>query len=299
MRTRTTYLTLLATLLAGAALTVVSCTPDATSPRASTAAAPDPQIVQSKVQELRDKYGWIGQYHTDGLSYIYTQLAKGADKPRKKEDLCRIAAKALKEFHRKSRARDIPSNLVDPSLVNEVCGEYANTGSISATVVSEFIDIRTPRTDLSYEATSYLNQLANLPITATSRSQFLAEVYSIESQAAATLPESEAGAVTAVASIAVSSANYWEENLSSWEALSGSATAYNLATSGTSGGIGNRGPVYGWGASARTFGKILGADILAGARSASVAWFLGPIAWDAAAASALWASAAVTLALIF
>jgi hypothetical protein len=296
MRTRTTYLALLATLLTGTALTIVSCTPDATAPGATSVATIDPNATQNKVQQLREKYGWMGQYHTDGLSYIYTQLAKGAGKPRSKNEICRIVAKAAKEFHKKNRGREIPTTFVDPSLVNEVCGEEATPSSINKTVVSGFIDIHAPRTDLSYVATSYLDQLAALPISSTSRAQFLSAVYSIESQAAATLPESEAGAVTAVASIAISSANYWETNINSWVAL-GSAVAYTKVPNGKSGTDGLT-PVYGWGPMARNMGKVIGADIVGGARVVATGWFLGPIAWDAAAVGALWASGVALVALM-
>jgi hypothetical protein len=297
MRTRTTYLALLATLLTGTALTVVSCTPDATAPGATSVVTIDPNVTQAKVQQLRDKYGWMGQYHTDGLSYIYTQLAKGAGKPRSKDEICRIAAKAAKEFHKKNRGSEVPATFVDASLLNEVCGEASTSSSINRTVVSGFIDIHAPRTDLSYAATSYLDQLAALPISSTSRAQFLSSVYSIESQAAATLSESEAGAVTAVASIAISSANYWEVNLNSWLAL-GPAVAYTKASNGRSGGTEGLTPVYGWGPMARNMGKVIGADIVGGARTVATGWFLGPIAWDAAAVSALWASGVAVVALM-
>lgn len=296
MRTRTTYIALLATVLAGTALTVVSCTPDATAPSANSVAVPA-QTTEQKVQELRDKYAWIGQYHTDGLNYIYAQLAKTSSKNRKKDDVCRIVAKALKEFHKKTLGRDVPSNLVDPSLANEVCGDEAAPGSVNKNVVSGFIDIRSPRMDMSYAATSYLNQLSSLPYFATSRSQFMNTTYSIESQAAATLPESEAGAVTAVAAIGRSSADYWEPNVSAWAALSGpTMVPYTIITNGTSGGLG---PVYAWGPGAKALGKVLGADLLSGARTAAVSWFLGPVAWDAAAANALWGSGVAGAMLLF
>jgi hypothetical protein len=206
-------------------------------------------------------------------------------------------ARAAKEFHKKNRGGEIPATFVDPSLVNEVCGEEATSSSLNRTVASEFIDIHAPRTDLSYAATSYLDQLAALPISSTSRAQFLSGVYSIESQAAATLPESEAGAVTAVASIAISSANYWETNMDSWLAL-GSAVAYTKTSSGNSGGTDALKPVYGWGPMARNMGKVIGADIIGGARTVATGWFLGPIAWDAAAVSALWASGVAVVALM-
>jgi hypothetical protein len=301
MRKRLMYFAIVASV--AATLTVVSCAPD--SPSSATSIT-YPKVAQQKLQDLQNTYGWIGKYHTDGLAYMYTQLTKD-NKKKSHADLCRIAAKAVKEFNRASRHRDIPAGYVDPALTSEVCPDDSN--GVSETVLTAPGQAAQPRHALSSAAQNYINQIVAIANTATTRSGYVNGILNIETQAVG-LPGDEAGAVIGVASVALSSLDYWEANLDAWVSIPGTiATAYSLSpldmSSATLNSVGapsftprNVGK---WWQNpyVRGFGKVLGADAVAAARTVYLAWELGPIGWDAAAASALWASGTTTLSLLF
>lgn len=304
MRTTLKYLAILAGI-AAATLVAESCAPDGppTAP-----ARQDPHVAQQKLQDLRDKYGWIGKYHTDGLGYMYAQISKGNGKPRSRAEVCKIAAKATKEFHKSARHGDIPAAFVDASLMNEVCPADGEASKPSKTILAGTGGISSPRSDLSEEASNYINQIVAISGNSTSRYALESGVRSIESQATA-LPADEAGAVEAVASVALSSVDYWEANLDSWVSLPGARPiAYSLSpldmTAATVGTIAAPAlnPRYGkWWQNPyiRGFGKVLGADAVAAGRAMFMSWEMGPIAFDVAAASALWASGSTAVILIF
>lgn len=299
MRTRNTYVALLLALTAGTALTTVSCTRDATAP-GSGGAASGPQVTQAKVEDLRQKYGWVGQYHTDGLAYVYTQLSKSEGKLKTRADMCRLATKALKEFHKSARQGDVPTALMGASFQNEACVSDSEVASVRQTILA--LPARIPRRlDLSRAATNYMDRIGALADNATSESDFIGQVNAIEYEAAARLPESEAGAVSAVASVARSSVQYWQQNLGAWSTMPG---ALPLAYSRDVGGVPMQ-PVAGywpdwwWNPAATGFRKVVGADILAGARTFYLAWELGPVSWEAVAASALFASITTAIALLY
>jgi hypothetical protein len=301
MRTTPKYFLILA-VMAGAAVVSASCASDGPSTAPVSAS---PQVVQSKLQDVHAKYDWIGKYHTDGLAYVYDQLAKSDGKPRNHAQMCKIATRAIKEFHRAQRHADVPAGLVDPSLINDVC-PTGEDGKTSKTVVVSGV---TRKADLSPGAVSLIDQITYLTNTATSRSMLINGILNVESQSAF-LPPDEAGAVIAVGSIALSSLDYWEANLSAWVGLPTTlATAYSLSpldmTRATviSTAAPIVGPRYGTGWWQNPFVKgfrgVLLADALAAARSIYVSWYMGPIGWDAAACSALFASVASALALLF
>jgi hypothetical protein len=302
MRKTLTYFAIVASV--AATLTVVSCVPDSPS---SAASITDPKVAQQKLEDLQNTYGWIGKYHTDGLAYMYTQLTKD-NKKKSHADLCRIAAKAVKEFNRQARHRDVPVGLVDPALTSEVCP--ADSDGLSETVMITPGQATQPRHALSSAAQNYINQIVGLANTLTTRSAYVNGILNIENQAVG-LPSDEAGAVIGVASVALSSLDYWEANLDAWVSIPGTmATAYTLSpfdmTAATLNSVSAPSfrPRYVGGKwwqnpYVRGFGKVLAADGLAAARTIYLAWELGPIGWDAAAAAALWASGTTTLALLF
>ncbi len=304
MRTTLKYPSTIASL--AAALSIMSCAPD--SP--PTAPVPvETRSAQQKLQDLQNKYGWVGQYHTDGLAYVYTQLAKGKGKPRTKADLCRTIAKATKDFHKAARHTDIPAGLIDPSMMDGTCPADDATRNVRSSVTSLPMSQARVRSELSGAATDYIDQIAVLAGSATSRQALLNGVNSIESQAAS-LPTEEAGAVVAVGSVAVSSAYYWEANLNSWLDLSGvplptySVSAHDLTASTVasvaSSTTGRRFSIPWWrNPFVMGFQRVLVSDALAAARVLYAAWEAGPIVLDAAAAAALWASSLAAITSIF
>ncbi|HUQ48202.1 MAG TPA: hypothetical protein VM053_08170 [Gemmatimonadaceae bacterium] len=290
MRTTPKYFLILA-VMAGAAVVSASCASDGPS---TGPARDDLRMVQANLKDAHDKYDWIGKYHTDGLAYVYSQLAKGGGKARTQKEMCGIAAKATKEFHKAQRHGDVPAGLVDPALVGNTCP--SDDGGISSkTVLASGL---TRKTDLSSGAVSLIDQITYLTSTATSRSALVDGVLNVESQAGYLSPD-DAGAVIAVGSVALSSVDYWEANLDAWVALPGTmATAYSVsATAPTTG------PRYGAGwwqyPVVKGLRKVLAADALAAARSVYASWYMGPIGWDAAAAASLFASATTAVALLF
>lgn len=305
MRKRTTCVALMLATLAGTALIATSCTPDTTDPIAKP--IDDATVALQKLEDLREKYGWVGKYHTDGLAYIYARLAKNKNAIRSKSDACREAARALKDFHRTARHGEVPSAFVDPSIFEEVCGVPIDANSISRNVSVSSSGTRVRSTELSAAANDYLNQITLAVDGATSRAGLFSSINAIELNAAGTLPESEAGAVEAVASIAFSSADYWEQNLSSWVTLSGVAPVAYSVFVGTAkdpsrsliSPFGFLPPSWWSNAFLRGYLKVLGADVAAGARTAYMSWMAGPIGWDASAASALWASGTMAIGLLF
>lgn len=300
MRTRTTYVALLFAVVAGSALTLVSCAPDETTTPDAVSVAPNPQVTHEKVLELREKYGWIGKYHSDGLAYIYSQLAKKDGTTRNRVDMCRLATKALKDFHKSARIGEVPTGLLGPSFQNETCLDEAEVAPLRRSVLA-FLPGAAPRADLSAAAMSYIERLGAVPDNSTSLYEFLTQVDAIEYEAAATLNSDEAGAVSAVAAVARSSVHYWEENLDSWLSLPGALPMpYSVSVGGIPGGPTNvKYPSWWNNPAVKGFRKIIGIDIMAGGRTAYTAWALGPIGWEAVAASALFGSATATVALLF
>lgn len=295
MRTTPKYFAILA-VIAGASL-FSACASD----RPPTAPVKvDAALTQQKLQDLHDKYDWIGQYHTDGLAYMYKELAKGSKKPRSHAELCKIAAKATKEFHKMARKGDVPVNAEDPALLAEVC---PSEGGVNATILVAPNGLPSARADLSPGATNLIDQITSIANTATSRAAYVNGVQNAEAQAVY-LPSDEAAAVIGVGSVALSSLDYWEVNLDVWKGINGPVAAYSVSArdmaSATVMSIAASTitPRYAGGPGSYA-AKVLGADALAAARSIIVSWFLGPIAWEAAAANAVFASGAAAIALLF
>lgn len=297
MRTTLKYFAILAST-ASAALISASCASDGPPTAPATT---DIAVAQTRLKDLHDKYDWIGQYHTDGLAYVYSQLTKDNGKPKSRADICKIAAKATKEFHKMARKGSVPAGLVDPSLNNEVCPD--DFGSARKTVILSGTN-GSHRTDLSAEAVNLMDQIVTITNSSTSRYAYVTGVENVEAQAVY-LPPDEAGAVIAVGSVALSSVDYWEANLSNWVSISTTRpAAYSLTALDMSGAIVSSvsapslAPRFGpWWSS--PFGRVLAADAMAALRTAYISWMLGPVGVDACVANALWASTAAALSLLF
>ncbi len=303
MRTRYTYVALLTAIAASAMAGIVSCTAESTAPGSTMRA--DSLVVRQKIDDLRSRYAWVATYHTEGLHYIYLALAR-AGQIRGKADACRIAARAVKEFHRRTRYSEVPAALVDPAITSEVCGSQEGSTAVRATVLGSSLERGARANELSAPALDHINQVIAAVDVATSRAGLAQSLYSIEYSAAASLPESEAAAVSTVSAIALTSADYWDANLTQWfETTTQQATAYSrvanegspFVTSGTT--MSSLGPRSWWGNPyVRNYLKIVGADAAGGGRVIATSWMLGPISWDAAAAAALWMSAGAFIALL-
>jgi hypothetical protein len=287
--------------VSGAAITAVACTPDATAP----AAVDETRIAtDKKVQELRDRYGWVGQYHTDGLEYVFAELSKSRGKS-SRDQACRIAAKALKEFHKQARKGEVPFGLVDPAIEAETCGEEMTSGGVSKNIL-----IGNPRvatSDLLPHTVAYIDQVnqavAGAAAAGVTRQGLLNQLMTIQWSAVANLPPDNAGAVVAVVSIALSSLDYWEANMHNWISLD-IAKQYSRAPGASSllpiADIASFTRPNWWSHPfVQGYLRVVSADVAGGARTIYVTWRLGPIGWDAAAAAALWSSVTMMMSLLF
>ncbi|HEX2722088.1 MAG TPA: hypothetical protein VHM24_04165 [Gemmatimonadaceae bacterium] len=311
MRTRNTYVALLLAAGVGTALTVVSCAPDSTAPRRATLPV---RAAEEKVLDAREKAGWIAKYHSDGLAYVYAQLAKTDGKPRTRAESCRLAIKAIGEFHGAARGSALPTALLGPSFNSDACLAASEVAPLRRSVFAG-LPATARQNDLSPAATDYIERIGAVADNSTSDYDFLSQVDAIEAEAIAVLPASEAEAVSAVAAVARSSLSYWNENLESWMTLPGalpmpysvgigdasaaSASAVSASAVSAFAVSGSTGTKSWWtNPAVAGFRKILSADILSGARTAYLAWAAGPIAVEAVAASALFGSATTTIALL-
>ena len=293
MRTRSRCRTALLTL--SLSTLAIACTPDATAP-----AHLDPErvAIDRKVDELKARYGWMGKYHTDGLEYVFAELNRVRGKPAK-YDFCRIAARAVKDFHRLARRGEVPFQFVDPGIESETCG--AEVGS-TRLVKNVMVTPRAATHTLSPLATSYIDQVVTAIHSATSRQALVNQLLTIQYAAVTNLPFDEAGAVVATVSIAISSAEYWELYLERWINLPGQiATPYSKASV-----LGPIAALFQWTwptwwshPFVANYRKVVAADAIAGLRVIYTTWRLGPIGWDAAAAAALYGSVTTALSLMF
>jgi hypothetical protein len=199
---------------AGLALTAVSCRESSTEPQLR---APDPLEVSTdrKVAELRAATDWMGDFHTGALTYVQTQLAAAKQTARTTIDRCKVASKAFKDYTKAFRRNGAPLTLPADFEAGLGCETGLPVGS-QATVLIDKPDEVTPRHDLSTQAQAYLTRIESAVDASVTDDQFVATVYSIEAEAAATLPAAEATAVFGTGAIAVSSAEYWGDNLDGW-----------------------------------------------------------------------------------
>jgi hypothetical protein len=278
-------------------MSVAACTPDAPQPVAPGVIDEPARIAADRrADDLRNQYDWLGKYHTDGLIFVYDRLAETKGRLKNRRDLCKAAAKAVKEFHRIARKSDVPLNLVDPSLALEVC---AAEKAVSPDGIAMSRDPGV-RANLSPAAVSHIDQVYTAINSATSRSALLNALRSIEYSAITSLPNLEAGAVVGVVSIAMSSVDYWEANLDNWVTLPGLSTPYSRDVVLKPGAPLAAGMPRWWNIPfIQGYRRVLIADALGGARVLYTTWMAGPVGWDAAAAAALWSSTSMALSLLF
>ena len=298
MRMKSAFFAILLAVTAGTTLTISACTDDSTAPAPANDNAQ--VVLEKKVKDLEDKYGWMGRYHTDGLEFVFGKLKENSGKSNP-EPVCKVAAKAVKEFHKAARKGELPVHLVDPSLDAEVCPASDNGKAPNKNIM-----VGSPRVTaaLSAEAANYIDRIATAINSATTRSALLNELRNIQYSAAVSLPGTEAGAITAIVSIAISSMDYWEANLDAWVAMPGvihvpyvraaepggtfTGQQYSLIT-----------PRWWTHPAVRAYLRIVAADAIGAGRVIYTTWALGPIGWDAAAAAALWSSTTMTLSILF
>jgi hypothetical protein len=272
--------------------TVVSCSKDSTAPQGQSASA---QVKQQKNSDAQERHKAAGKYHTDGLTYVYSKLAQG-NKRSTKGEKCRVAMAALKEFDKAYR-KDAKSTAF---VSDNVCGAPGATGDLpqfGEESVSSFVG-----TGFSPAAAVMLDQIRNVTSSHTSSSGVVSTVTGVENSAAAKLNPAEAGAVTELGSVAISSAEYWEANTEKWRGLSLTPGGIrNQISASATEGIKSAGLFARPRASISSSccGGIASADITAFASALIQGWLLGPFDLEQASYRATVASIIAAIRLVF
>lgn len=264
-------------LLTVVSATIVSCSKDSTSP-APVTVRDEPQLSQQKLVDVQNRYGWTGRYHTDALADIYAKLSRGKSAASKSEK-CRAGVAALREFN-KSFSKDGKSKGVADDFLNaeDPCGVNGQTGGQA--------QIGTPPS-LSPKAAAMLREIPDLFESGASAAAIVSRVTSIENEANTSLSAAEAGAVVSLGAVAISSAQYWNANLSSWRKIPSGGVASSVQIPTTS-----RSSVSLSDFSAEMSGDVsIGkADAMAFFSTLLAGWWLGAIDIEVAAIRAVIAS---------
>lgn len=264
------------------AVTAVSCTNTDTATSPPSAGAAGDVDAETKVSDLRQKYGWTGDYHTRALEHSYRHLMKHKAGSLSAAAKCRLADEALKDFTRAYRRNGSPLGVTEVSLAGTACDPSVKKQIIDGLGASASRRMN----DLSATATSLLAQVEATAESVASVAAIRAAIHDIQNTAAASLPEAEAGAVIAAGELAISSVEYWNLYAPAWEeGISGDApTTYSRE-------VGNESvakTVFKPGTISRSDGesrtrRIIKADVTAFLVTIVTSWWAGPIAWDAAA----------------
>lgn len=277
---RAAYLTL---LTAGVAVAAVSCTETATSPRSPGATHDTKRTTEKNVDELRAMYGWPGDFHTRALEHAYRQLVTHDARSLSTAAKCRLAEAALKDFTKSYRLKGRPLSVSDVSLAGTPCDE-----GVKKQIIGWFGRAAVPRSnDMSPDATALLAQVETAADSDGSVESIRSAINAIQNTAAASLGELEAGAVISAGQVAISSVEYWDANLAAWDAGIGGdlPVAYSRATGNPR--VGRvvvtmpRAPARSGGDSRAK--RIIKADITGFVTHVIYTWWMGPVAWEAAA----------------
>lgn len=282
-------------LTTGVAAAAISCTDTSTSPSAADAARIKQVAADKKVAVLRSKYGWPADYHTRVLEYTYTQLIKEKAKSLSPADKCRVMEKAVAEFHTAYRRDGQPLGPAEGAFAATACDPKVRKQIIAGPPAG----VVPRQNDISSNAMEMLAQIDQAVDNAYSLASLRTAIYSIESNAAATLEESEAGAVMSAGELTISSAEYWEQNADIWAQTVSSdrPLMYDRAADGHRVAKVVVAPP---GATARFDWKdkekrIIRADISAFIAAIIFDWWTGPVAWGRAALRAGAASLATAI----
>jgi hypothetical protein len=220
MRIKWNYPLYLGGLVLALATAAVSCMKDSTSPSPVSANDPDARLPQQKAEELQNKYSWTGRYHTEALDYVYARLA-GITAASSRSDQCRKALGALKEFD-KSFSKDGKSRgIADDFLTEDLCNDMTQLEALPAPLNAR---------SLSPQATAMVQQIQDAIRNRAPVPTTVSRISAIENAASGSLSTAEAGAIVALGSVAINSAQYWDANLGNWlSASSNLGASYQLS----------------------------------------------------------------------
>lgn len=216
-RQKKTHLAILAIVPALVFAAARCADPNATAPTTveRSSLVPD-RAAAAKLAKLQQETDWIGKFHNDALAYVLADLQRLPPKARERSGVCEAARKSYREFHRSRRGSDVPASVED--AFGRFC---AGGGRTIATSIARGAGDPRRQSDVSFEAQGFMDQFLGAIDASVSYDDLRARVNSIEAAAVATLGPDEASAVVGVGSIALSSADYWANNLPAWEPFVG------------------------------------------------------------------------------
>ena len=287
MGTKWSHTAYLAALIAGVATAAASCSDRSTGPTAAATSISEGRLMNEKRAALQQRSGWTGDYHNRALDHVYHELRKQNAREMSKSEKCKAAEIAFKEFNAEYRRNGKPLNYRDFSFGGTVCDDSNGKRPSKQLVLGPGSQVLRRSADLSAPAASLFSQLEGVFDAEVSLSVVVSTIQDIENTAAATLDETEAGALIAAAEVAISSAEYWDANLEDWEAeLSSDPSVRSnlqIASPGLSTTVGSPtgAPLSsaGLGPLARRLAKV---DLVAALGSILLDWWMGPIAIEKA-----------------
>jgi hypothetical protein len=229
-RQRRTHLAVLA-LVPLVLFTAVRCTDTTTTePVTVQAAAPASAAgVAAALAKLHAQNDWVGQFHNDALGYVVKSLDRIPAKSRDRRNVCETARKAYREFHRTRRGSEVPKS-ADDAFEQFCAGGESRT--VTPAFALGFLD-NARRGDLSVAAQSYMDQFLGAIDASVSYDDLNARINSIDAAAAGNLSADEAAAVVTVGNIALSSADYWANNITAWDPYAGTNTGFFTRVAGS------------------------------------------------------------------
>lgn len=163
----------------------------------------------------------IGEIHNEAMEAVYHALARANRNGKLTAKAgCEIARNALRTFFREKGLLQGAAHQfrMDNGLRNAGCkdtsGGVDRMGTASYEYASPYEAIS--QSGLSTAAQNYLYQISDAVSYGSSTAAIQSQIWSIEQQALGALTSAEAQIVSATASVAASSIEYWDANFESW-----------------------------------------------------------------------------------
>lgn len=178
--------------------------------------------VSATLARLHRKNDWVGQFHNDALGYVLVALNRLPAKARDRHSVCEASRKAYREFHKSRRGIEEPAS-VDIAF-EQFCARGSSPRPSNAVVISTAAS--TPRAADALAAQQFMDRFLDAIDASVSYDDLSARINSIDAAAAGSLSADEAASVVIAGSIALSSADYWANNMPAWDPFVGTDTGF-------------------------------------------------------------------------
>ena len=237
-----------------------SCRDQTTQPQPGATTAPEQPGAAQVPQTRGNPYAYVGREHNQALDHVLRELQVAARRqgPLTKQEALRIAEATLqKVFRNHLPGRDVSDDL---RWWSEFLRDRQNASARELGATMDLQSAGTLSGDIvvSSRGWDYLNQILYLADIAGSVAELQQSLAGLEAAASGELASQDLEAVYVVSSVAASSAEYWDANYSTWEALctdspdlcGGSTALLSLSSDGDVVSL----RINGW--------KVLAADVL-------------------------------------